>query len=287
MNARTRAAPAAVLEAPAENAYVPGRRDASSEPGRAAAALAALKLLCGVCIVVLVSLAVAWGAWRYALTTPRFALERIELEGARRSSSEALARQAGITLGQNILAIDTETAQKRILDDPWVREARVVRKLPGTLRVELAEREAVALAVFDDRLYLVSRTGEPFKSFDPEQSDPHDLPLITGVSGAELGRDRAAALERLAVALDVLRQYERLPASRVHPAEEVHLAEDGQVVLSVGKQGVALHLGAGPWARKLAMADRVLSDLSRAGRVPGILFLDNRAHPERVVVRMR
>jgi cell division protein FtsQ len=286
MNARTRPAQAAVVEAPAENAFVPGKRDIESA-GRGAALLAALKLLCGVCIVVGASLAVAWGAWRYALTTPRFALERIELDGARRTTSESLARQAGMQLGQNILSIDTEAAQKKILDDPWVREARVTRKLPATLRVELSEREAVALAAFDERLYLVSRTGEAFKGFDAEQSDPHDLPLITGISGAELGRDRGAALGRLAVALDVLRQWERLPAGRVHAAQEVHLGEDGQVVLSVGKQGIALHLGAGPWPRKLAMAERVLSDLSRAGRVPGILFLDNRAHPERVVVRMR
>jgi len=58
-------------------------------------------------------------------------------------------------------------------------------------------------------------------------------------------------------------------------------------VLTAGKTGVTLHLGRGPWRRKLLMADRVIERLARRGRVPGIIFLDNRAHPDRVVVRMR
>jgi hypothetical protein len=35
------------------------------------------------------------------------------------------------------------------------------------------------------------------------------------------------------------------------------------------------------------MAERVIGQLAAKGRVPGIVFLDNIAHPERVVVRMR
>ena len=40
-------------------------------------------------------------------------------------------------------------------------------------------------------------------------------------------------------------------------------------------------------ARKLSMAETVLSELRRKGKAPGIVFLDNQAHPERVVVRMK
>jgi hypothetical protein len=35
------------------------------------------------------------------------------------------------------------------------------------------------------------------------------------------------------------------------------------------------------------MAERVLGKLGQKGQVPGIVFADNEAHPERVVVRMR
>jgi hypothetical protein len=35
------------------------------------------------------------------------------------------------------------------------------------------------------------------------------------------------------------------------------------------------------------MAERVMNQLGGKGRSAGLVFLDNKAHPERVVVRMR
>jgi hypothetical protein len=35
------------------------------------------------------------------------------------------------------------------------------------------------------------------------------------------------------------------------------------------------------------MGEQVVGEMRRKGRSPGIVFLDNQAHPERVVVRMR
>jgi hypothetical protein len=35
------------------------------------------------------------------------------------------------------------------------------------------------------------------------------------------------------------------------------------------------------------MGEQVVAEMRRKGRSPGIVFLDNTAHPERVVVRMR
>jgi cell division protein FtsQ len=48
-----------------------------------------------------------------------------------------------------------------------------------------------------------------------------------------------------------------------------------------------LALGQPPYARKLAMASEVMGELRAKARTPGIVFLDNQAHPERVVVRMK
>ena len=244
-----------------------------------------LQLGAGVLIVLGASGAVVWGARRYALTTPRFAVKEVVIEGKRRLSQHQVLDLAGIEVGQNILALDIQKAEERLSSNSWVRDARVSRELPNALHIEISEYQASALAAMGNSLYLVTRTGEPFKTL--EEGDPYDLPVITGITAESVKRDRKQAVKRLGIALQVLRHYERLSLSRIHPPQEIHLRRGGEAVLTVGKRGIALHLGEGPWRRKLLMAERVMNKLQAKGQLPGIVFVDNRAHPERVVVRMR
>lgn len=269
----------------------PGRSRAGSTPDektpRSTGALlwSALKLASGLAVVVGTSLAVAWSAHHYALTSPRFAIRVVDLVGAKQCTIEQLKAEAGLVVGSNIFALDADAAERKLLENPWISEVKVTRRLPSTLRVELTEREASAVVGLGERLYLVTREGVPFKAVAP--GDPYDLPLITGASPENLARDRKREIERIALGLEVLRQFERVPLSRIYPAEEVHLADAGDVTLTVGREGVTLELGTGPFRKKLLMAEEVVAELRKKGRTPGIVFLDNQAHPERVVVRMR
>ena len=278
-------------ESPAPGPVHPAARRHGSSPEPAAkrsvGALlwSALKLASGLVVVISASLAVAWSAHHYALTSPRFAIRTVDLVGAHRLSLEEVKTLSGVTVGANIFALDTDAAERKMLANPWIAEVKLTRRLPSILRVELSEREACAVASLGEHLYLVTREGEPFKEI--QTGDPFDLPLITGVSPENLARDRPREIERIQTGLEVLHQFERVPLSKVYPAEEVHLADAGDVTLTAGKEGVSLELGTGPWRKKLLMAEVVVGELRKKGRTPGIVFLDNTAHPERVVVRMR
>jgi cell division protein FtsQ len=257
-----------------------------SGPRSAATLLwSALKLASGLAVVVGASLAVAWSAHHYALTSPRFAIRTVDLVGAKRTTREQLKTDSGVAVGLNIFALDTDSAERKLLENPWISEVKMTRRLPSTLRVEVSEREAAAVVALGERLYLVTPEGVPFK--EVSAGDPYDMPLISGASPENLQRDRKREIERIQTGLEVLHQFERLPLSRVYPAEEVHLADAGDVTLTCGKDGVTLELGTGPWRKKLLMAEEVVGELRKKGRTPGIVFLDNHAHPERVVVRMR
>jgi cell division protein FtsQ len=245
----------------------------------------ALKLASGLAVVVGVSLAVAWSAHHYALTSPRFAIHTVDLVGAKRTTLDQIKTISGIAVGSNIFALDTDVAERKLLENPWISEVKVTRRLPSILRVELSEREAAAVVALGERLFLVTPEGVPFK--EVQAGDPFDMPRISGASPENLQRDRKREIERIQTGLEVLRQFERVPLSRVYPAEELHIADAGDVTLTCGKDGVTLELGTGPWRKKLLMAEEVVGELRKKGRTPGIVFLDNSAHPERVVVRMR
>jgi len=255
------------------------------EPSRPSRVAAALRVVLGFVVVVGASVGVAVSAHRYALTSPRFAVRHVEVRGGTLLGPEEVRAQGGIAPGANLFALDTASVERKLLQNPYVAKVRVARKLPGTLEVDLTERSAEALTVLAERLYLVSREGEPFKQV--ESSDPVDLPLISGLEAEGFARDRRRELERLNLGLEVLGQYARLGMSRVYVPQEVHIAESGDVTLIVGKEGTAVNLGKGPFRQRLLMAERVVNETRRAGRLPGIVFADNSAHPERVVVRMR
>ena len=253
--------------------------------GAVGATLGLLKLFAGVVLAVGAALLVAWGILRYATSTPRFSIKTVEVVGNSRLSQREIEQRLGFEPGTNIFKADPSAAERHLLESPWVREVKVTRRLPSTLRIELAEREAAATAVIGGRIYLVTRAGEPFKEVEP--TDPWDLPVVTGVSAENLARDRPSEVGRIATALEVLRNWDRVPQSQVHAAEEAHVTDGGDVVLTVGKSAITLYLGQAPFRQKLLMAARVIELVGQKGKVPGIVFADNRAHPERVVVRMR
>jgi cell division protein FtsQ len=243
------------------------------------------KVVLGTALVLSVSGALAFGLHRYARTTPRFAIVEISVEGTRRLFREDILAAAGILPGQNIFVLDVQQAERRLLKSPWIKHARVTRHLPNRVSVEVREQDPVALTVLAGRTLLVSGDGEPFKALDA--GDPHDLPLVTGLSMDELTRDRRAELGRLREALALLRDFEELPLARAEPAEEVHLTDDGMAVLTIGGGAMELHLGAAPWKPRLLEAMQVIRSAGAQGGRPAAVFVDNQAHPERAVVRLR
>ena len=258
---------------------------APAEGGFLEKARGALRFLVGLVSVVGVSVGVAWSAQRYAYTSPRFALAEIEVHGGKRFDAQAVGSQAALRIGENLFALDTQAVERRLLENPWIGSVAVARRLPSTLKIDLTERECRAITVVAGQAYLVSADGEPFKRVAP--GDPVDLPVITGLNPEELARDRKRELERVMIALDVLRQYERLAMSRSYVPEEVHVADGGAISLTVGKQGIAILLGKGPFRQRLLMAERVIEETRKAGKLPTVVFADNVAHPERVVARLR
>jgi cell division protein FtsQ len=246
---------------------------------------AALRLGLGLALVIGTSVSVVYSVRHYALTSPRFSIQEANLLGGKRVSPDQAREQAGVVLGSNVFVLDTALAERKLLENPWISEARVTRDLPRALRIEIKEREPAALAVFSDRLYLVTADGEPFKELQP--GDPADFPIITGVSVEGLSRDRPREIDRVREGLEVLEQYGRVPLSKTQAAQEVHLADSGDVVLTAGKEGITFELGKDGYRRKLLMGEQVVGEMRRKGRSPGIVFLDNQAHPERVVVRMK
>lgn len=248
-------------------------------------AFKALQLVTGVIIVAAASISVAYGARRYVMTSPRFAVKTVAVDGARRRTALQVARSGGLEIGKNVFGLNLAQAGAMITQDPWIEKATVTRTLPGTIHVVVVEREAAAIVSIGTDLYLATRDGDLFKHVATD--NPNDLPVVTGILSEQVTKDRAGAVLAVKRVLDVAEGIDRTGLGKRYPIQELHLEKDGALVVFIGREAISLHLGHPPFRDKIEQAARVLNEVGRRKANASVVFLDNDAHPERVVVRMR
>jgi cell division septal protein FtsQ len=117
-----------------------------------------------------------------------FRVRRVELQGVQYLDAAKVIAVARVSRNASVFD-DPDAIAHRIRALPGVRDARVGRRLPGTLRIRLDEAEPVALTPKGDRLAMVDARGVVLP-FDPLASAPN-LPVLIG-GGAMV----AGALER-------------------------------------------------------------------------------------------
>lgn len=221
---------------------------------------------------------------RHVRTSPAFETTAIELEGHVRLGREEILAQAGLALGQNVFDVAPEDAEAALIEHPWIAEASVTRRLPGSYAIEIRERRPVALLALGD-VFLVSESGEVFKAVGPE--DPIDLPVITGIERERFTRDRVYRTSILLEAVALLSDYRGAGLSRREPIGELHVERDDGLSLYIGADATYVRLGHGPFREKLGRLRTVLDELGGRGARAEYVYLDNPRRPDRVTVRVR
>lgn len=120
-----------------------------------------------------------------------FRVRSVDVTGVQRMDSRPVFQ---IALDQKSMAmplVDVAGIREKLLRYGWVKDARVSRRLPDTLVIDIVEREPAALWQDKTRLSLIDREGVVLDRV--KVSDMPDLPLLVG-PGANA---RSGDLERL------------------------------------------------------------------------------------------
>ena len=219
----------------------------------------------------------------YAYSADAFAIRDIVIEGNEQLGEMDVRRAARLRIGSNIFELSAEDARNHLLQHPWVEGATVVRKLPGRVRIEIVERNPVALVALD-QLYLVSDEGAVFKRLGVD--DPVDLPVITGIASERFYDDLDYRTEVLLGSMALLQDYEGAGLAEREPVSEIHFDGANGIELFVGDDGMNVRLGNGQHRQKLRRFRQVLDRLAREKTRPSYVYLDNVRSPERVTVRL-
>jgi cell division protein FtsQ len=198
-----------------------------------------------------------------------FRLEALTVEGRAMTPSADLLGALDAERGTPIAAIDVAKARTKVEALPWVKSAKIERRLPGTIHIALEERVPYALWQRGERYTLVDHTGHLL--VDVPESDIR-LPLIVG----------ADAPANAAVLFETLKKEPEL-ARRVQAAVRVG-ARRWNIHLDAYEDGISVRLPEEnmdeAWSR-LATLERDHKILER-----DLEFIDLRLE-DQLVVRLR
>ena len=145
------------------------------------AGLAFAAFLLAIGAVVLIALDVpskaATGAGE-AVGRAGFTVKRVDIKGIRQMDSRPVYR---IALDQQSMAmplVDVHAIRERLLAYGWVKDARVSRRLPDTLVIDIVERSPAALWQDKQRLALIDSSGVVLDKVSVTKMP--DLPLLIG-----------------------------------------------------------------------------------------------------------
>jgi cell division protein FtsQ len=195
-----------------------------------------------------------------------FRIAAISLTGEKEVSREEVLTTAGVTGRASLLFLDAEAARARLMANPWIADAAVLKLYPDRLQVTITERLAFALWQKDGRLNVIAADGTVLEPFVEDRY--LGLPLVVGADAERQAKDFLAIIDRYPDIRSVLRASILVAERRWN----LRLANGIDVRLQEGNVEAALD--------RLVALDRDKKLLSR-----DIAMVDLRL-PDRVTVRL-
>lgn len=118
------------------------------------------------------------GAVWLAFWSPLLSVREIVVVGSRHVDAGEVAAISGLGDDDNLLLVSPPHVASKVEELPWVRGAKVDRKLPGTVRVRIKERKAAIVLSVAGEQWTLDRRGNVLT----EGTAAEGLPVITGVA---------------------------------------------------------------------------------------------------------
>ncbi|MCC6159443.1 MAG: FtsQ-type POTRA domain-containing protein [Deltaproteobacteria bacterium] len=207
--------------------------------------------------------------------SPLFALKAIEVSRCEHVTSDEIHRFLELYPRQSLFAVELTPIRERLLDHPWVADARVRRVWPDTVSIEITERRPVAtilISADEDaavraegrirkhmNLYFVDDRGVVFSPVPV--GDHRRLPVLTGFSRKDFvaARSPDTPVRRISEAVELLGQARLDWDDDLPPIQEI--AYDGARGFSILVDRTRVVVGPAPFQDVFFRLETVLRHL--------------------------
>ncbi len=219
-----------------------------------------------------------------------FLISEIRINGCRMTTKRQILDLAGIDVHSNLLALDVGEVKKKLESHEWIERVVVRRDFPNLLLITVRERIQVALINLAEGLYYLDRNGICFApALPPEDLDfpviSADNIIFNDCNGSkETGRKNQLMREALGFIRLAGRGNTVLPRQNI---SEIHLYDNGDLVLFLMDHPVPIYLGQGNMTAKYNKLVRVLSWLYRKDRFNSIAAIKVDYMEKKVLAMLR
>jgi cell division protein FtsQ len=219
---------------------------------------------------------VVYGAGHFLLYSPSVMLERpdqLQIEGNRFVTREAVVEKFAADMGHSVIFVPLQERRAALEALPWVEQARVLRVLPGLIRVEITERTPLAFLRVGDELSLVDANGVILER--PVEANFH-FPVVSGIRRSIPLGVRA---RRMKVFAQFMKEIESSSPGADDHVSEVDLSDAADMRATLTGLGIAadaasavlVHFGDSDFSSRYhLLADNIDQWRASAGRVDSV-----------------
>lgn len=219
-----------------------------------------------------VGLGIFWGIRENLYADPGFLVQTVKIVPENSLSEEKVRELENLYLNQNLFKISPQKVAEVVEKDPKIREARVVREFPKTLRIEVYDRIPFAQIQFSSKgdWYSLSEDGVVLGR---DAGRNKNLLLVETLETAPLKPEwgTEVALPGFVRAVELVKTFPKLPLSRSETLERLRLDHLGNVNLLLSR-GPELRFGREPM-KKLQTLDS-LAPLLKGPERNRIIYID-------------
>lgn len=198
-------------------------------------------------------------AFQYLDYQKEFLIRNINIVGMNEVGENEIVQLSGINKGMHLLRLNIPTVNIRLMQHPYIWNARVSKIFPNTVLIHVYEREPIA-QINLDKSYALDKFGAFLPS--PHHSE-HPLPLISGleaVNNFHLGKSSTHHYIRQGI--DIINQINTRYPSTLSTVTELHWDKDEKSwVLILNSKRPYIKLGDSELSGRLKILDAYLTDI--------------------------
>ncbi len=211
-------------------------------------------------------------SYRWLSHSTYFQVTEIIVNGCRHVTHDEVLALAGVGVQDNLLGLNVDRVENRIVANPWIEKAKVTKDWPGSLKIVVKERCPVVFLNKNDGLYYVDKNSDVFAAVG--LNDDLDFPTLTGLEGRDLKGGDALLVEALSSVLKFIHYAGRGSSFLLRQnISEFHVDKDGDFTLFLTDNPFPIYLGSEVTRAKYDRLARVLRWLYKKREFDDVAYI--------------